>query len=213
MIYEQGGFMLLQLKENYIFAVIRGEDEVDAKEIARNAIKGGIKNIEITFSTPNAEVVIKELKLEFSEDNTVIIGAGTVLTPDLALKAIKSGAEFLVSPHYDEHIQKLSKLYGIEYFPGCGSVTEIMSAKNGGAKIIKLFPGTIFGPSFIKDVHGPIPDVDLMPSGGVSLENIAEWKSKGACAVGIGSALSSKVHKEGYESVRELAAEFVLALK
>ncbi|MDO4635876.1 MAG: bifunctional 4-hydroxy-2-oxoglutarate aldolase/2-dehydro-3-deoxy-phosphogluconate aldolase [Streptococcus sp.] len=205
--------MLEQLKKNYIFAVIRGKDEEDAKNIARFAVKGGIKNIELTFSTPNTETVITDLKNEFAEDKSVIIGAGTVMTSELALKAIEAGAEFLVSPHYDEDIQKLSLLTGVEYFPGCSSVTEIVAAKNAGAKIIKVFPGGIFGPSFIKDVHGPIPDVELMPSGGVSLANIAEWKSKGACAVGVGSALSAEISEKGYESVTELASEFVNALK
>ncbi|MDO4666505.1 MAG: bifunctional 4-hydroxy-2-oxoglutarate aldolase/2-dehydro-3-deoxy-phosphogluconate aldolase [Streptococcus sp.] len=205
--------MLTQLKENYIFAVIRGRDEEDAKNIARYAIKGGIKNIEVTFSTPNAETVISDLKSEFSEDSTVVIGAGTVMDSDLALKAIKSGADFLVSPHYDADIQKLSKLTEVEYFPGCGTVTEIVTAMNGGAKIIKVFPGGVFGPSFIKDVHGPIPDVNLMPSGGVTLDNIADWKLKGACAVGVGSALSAEVKENGYDSVTDLARKFVSALK
>ena len=83
---------------------------------------------------------------------------------------------------------------------------------NGGAKIIKLFPGATLGPSFIKDIHGPIPNVDLMPSGGVSLSNIKEWKNKGAVAVGVGSDLSAKVGSEGYESVTNIAKEFVQAL-
>lgn len=132
---------------------------------------------------------------------------------ELAKEAIKSGAEFLVSPHYDEEIQKVALESGIEYFPGCATTTEIVKAMNGGANIIKLFPGGVLGPSFIKDIHGPIPTVQLMPSGGVSLANIKEWKDKGAVAVGVGSALSAKVGSEGYESVTEIAKKFVSALE
>ena len=123
------------------------------------------------------------------------------------------GAEFLVSPHYDAHIQKVAHDAHIDYFPGCATTTEIVQAMNGGAKIIKLFPGGVLGPSFIKDIHGPIPHVNLMPSGGVSLANIKEWKEKGAVAVGVGSALGAKVATEGYESVTRIAKEFVTELE
>lgn len=205
--------MLEQLKENYFFAVIRGKDEEDAIEIARHAILGGIKNIEITFSTPNAEEVIKDLRQEFSDDLTVVIGAGTVMNSDLARKAIAAGAVFLVSPHFDPAIQELAKEKNVFYFPGCATATEIVTASQAGCPIIKLFPGGVLGPSFIKDIHGPIPEVDLMPSGGVSVENVASWKKAGACAVGVGSALASKVATEGYGSVTTIARTFVEAVE
>ncbi|HEM3725612.1 TPA: bifunctional 4-hydroxy-2-oxoglutarate aldolase/2-dehydro-3-deoxy-phosphogluconate aldolase [Streptococcus suis] len=205
--------MLKQLKENYFFAVIRGKDEEDAKEIARHAILGGIRNIEITFSTPNAATVIKELQEEFSDDSSVVIGAGTVMNLKLAQAAIDAGASFLVSPHFDKEIQDLAQEAEVFYFPGCATATEIVTASQAGCPIIKLFPGGVLGPGFIKDIHGPIPDVDLMPSGGVSVENVAAWKKAGACAVGVGSALASRVHAEGYESVRMIARSFVAALE
>ncbi|MFM0779061.1 bifunctional 4-hydroxy-2-oxoglutarate aldolase/2-dehydro-3-deoxy-phosphogluconate aldolase [Streptococcus suis] len=205
--------MLKQLKENYFFAVIRGKDEEDAKEIARHAILGGIRNIEITFSTPNAATVIKELQEEFSDDSSVVIGAGTVMNLKLAQAAIDAGASFLVSPHFDQEIQDLAQDAEVFYFPGCATATEIVTASQAGCPIIKLFPGGVLGPGFIKDIHGPIPDVDLMPSGGVSVENVADWKKAGACAVGVGSALASRVQAEGYESVTTMARSFVAALE
>ncbi len=204
--------MLSRLKENYFFAVIRGKDENDAKEIARQAILGGIRNIEITFSTPNAATVIHELNEEFSDDLSVVIGAGTVMNIDLASLAVQVNAKFLVSPHFDAAIQELAEAAGVLYFPGCGTVTEIMTAHQAGCRMIKLFPGSVLGPGFIKDVHGPVPSIDLMPSGGVSVDNVADWKKAGACAVGIGSALSARVEAEGYSSVREIAHQFVAAL-
>lgn len=205
--------MLQQLKENYFFAVIRGKDENDALEIARHAILGGIKNIEITFSTPNATEVIHRLSQEFSDDLSVIVGAGTVMSTDLAQKAIDAGARFLVSPHFSEAIQTLAAEHGVLYFPGCATATEIVSAQTVGCPIIKLFPGGILGPNFIKDIHGPIPEVNLMPSGGVSVANVAAWKKAGACAVGIGSALASQVAEAGYGSVTEIARSFVKAVE
>lgn len=205
--------MLKQLKENYFFAVIRGKDEEDAKEIARHAILGGIRNIEITFSTPNAATVIKELQEEFSDDSSVVIGAGTVMNLKLAQAAIDAGASFLVSPHFDKEIQDLAQEAEVFYFPGCATATEIVTASQAGCPIIKLFPGGVLGPGFIKDIHGPVPQVDLMPSGGVSVENVADWKKAGACAVGIGSALASRVQAEGYESVTMIARSFVAALE
>lgn len=203
--------MLDTLKKNYFFAVIRGKDETDAKEIARHAIKGGILNIEITFSTPNARQVIQDLSQEFANDVSVVIGAGTVMDSDLAQQAIDAGAIFLVSPHFDSTIQEIAAKSNVYYFPGCATVTEIVIAQKAGCQIIKLFPGGVLGPSFIKDVHGPIPQVDLMPSGGVSVDNVANWKKAGACAVGVGSALASKVAEKGYESVTEIAKAFVMA--
>ena len=205
--------MLKQLKENYFFAVIRGKDEEDAKEIARHAILGGIRNIEITFSTPNAATVIKELQEEFSDDFSVVIGAGTVMNLKLAQEAIDAGASFLVSPHFDREIQDLAQEAEVLYFPGCATATEIVTASQAGCPIIKLFPGGVLGPRFIKDIHGPVPQVDLMPSGGVSVENVADWKKAGACAVGVGSALASRVQAEGYESVTTIARSFVAALE
>ncbi|MDG3322523.1 bifunctional 4-hydroxy-2-oxoglutarate aldolase/2-dehydro-3-deoxy-phosphogluconate aldolase [Streptococcus suis] len=205
--------MLKQLKENYFFAVIRGKDEEDAKKIARHAILGGIRNIEITFSTPNAATVIKELQEEFSDDSSVVIGAGTVMNLKLAQAAIDAGASFLVSPHFDKEIQDLAQEAEVFYFPGCATATEIVTASQAGCPIIKLFPGGVLGPGFIKDIHGPVPDVNLMPSGGVSVENVADWKKAGACAVGVGSALASRVQAEGYESVTTIARSFVAALE
>lgn len=205
--------VLEQLKQNYIFAVIRGKSSDDAIEISKHSVLGDIKNIEVTYTTPEASKAIAELKALYAKNSEVVIGAGTIMTVELAKEAIAAGAEFLVSPHYDEHIQKVAHDAHIDYFPGCATTTEIVQAMNGGAKIIKLFPGGVLGPSFIKDIHGPIPHVNLMPSGGVSLANIKEWKEKGAVAVGVGSALGAKVATEGYESVTRIAKEFVSALE
>lgn len=201
------------LKENYIFAVIRGESIEDAIEISKAAIAGGIKNIEITFSTPNATEAIKKLIEYYKEDASVIIGAGTVMSLADAKEALNAGASYLVSPHFSLQIAEYSLENEVNYFPGCGTVTEIVNAMNAGCKLIKIFPGGILGPEFIKNIHGPIPTAELMPSGGVSIDNIQEWKRNGASAVGIGSALSRDVKVNGYESVTERSRKFLQKIK
>lgn len=205
--------VLETMKDNYVFAVIRGKDEEDAYEISKASIAGGIKNIELTFSTPNAEEVIQKVAEEYKEDETVVVGAGTVMSIDMAEKALDAGAEFLVSPHFSEEIAKFANEHDVYYMPGCGTVTEIVGAMDVGCEIIKVFPGGILGSGFIKDVHGPIPEAQLMPSGGVSIDNVVEWRENGAVAVGVGSALSRNVEAEGYESVTEVAKQFISVLE
>lgn len=205
--------VLETLKKNYIFAVVRGKDETAGYEICKAAVEGGIKNLEVTFSTPNAEKVMSDLVEFYKEDETVVVGAGTVMTLELAKKAKAAGAQFLVSPHFDAEIAKYAVDNDLDYMPGCATATEIVTAMNAGCKIIKLFPGGQLGAGFIKDIHGPIPEVQLMPSGGVSLDNIKEWADKGAISVGVGSALSKDVDTKGYESVTDIARQFVNALK
>lgn len=203
--------ILNQLTENYVFAVVRGKTEDDGFEISKAAAKGGIKNLELTFSTPNAANCIKRLLEEFKDDETVVVGAGTVMTLDLAKEAVEAGAQFLVSPHFSQEIADYANEVNIHYMPGCATATEIVAAMNAGCEIIKLFPGGQLGAGFIKDIHGPIPEVKLMPSGGVSLDNIDTWIENGAVSVGVGSALSRDVAEKGYESVTETAEKFVAA--
>lgn len=202
-----------QIKKNYLFAVIRAKDAVTAVKVSEAAILGGIKNIEVTYTTPDASKAIKELDFKYKDDPTVVIGAGTVTSSKLAKQALESGAKFLVSPDFSNEIMELAIREKIEYFPGCMTPTEITTAVYAGAKIIKVFPGGIVGPSFIKDIHGPFPEIALMPSGGVNLNNLKDWQKAGACAVGIGSSLTENVEIEGYESVTKKAKEFVQKLE
>lgn len=201
--------LLKQLKENFIFAVVRGKTAEDGFEISKAAVEGGIKNIELTFSTPDAPRVISQLVETYKDDDTVVVGAGTVMSVEMAQEAYDAGAQYLVSPHFSREVAKFARENNIHYMPGCATATEIWGAMQEGSQIIKVFPGGQLGPSFIKDIHGPIPEVQLMPSGGVSMDNIADWIASGAVAVGVGSALSKNVAESGYESVTEIAKQFV----
>lgn len=197
--------ILSKIKKNFLVAVVRGTDDDDAYYISKEIIAGGIKTIEVTFSTMYAESAIKKLSKEFSNDPNVIIGAGTVLDDITARIAILNGAKFVVSPHFDSNISKVCNRYSNPYLPGCGSVTEVINALENGADVVKIFPGGILSSNFIKDVHGPIPYANMMPSGGVNIENIQEWIKNGAFAIGIGSALV----KQGRDKIKEVTKEYI----
>ncbi len=198
---------LNEMHKGYLVAVIRGKNKEDAVEISKQAFKGGIRSLEVTFSTPGAEEAIAELSR--LGESGMIVGAGTVLDAETARIAIMKGARYVVSPHFDGDIATMCNRYAIPYLPGCGSVTEIMQALSYGVDVVKLFPGSLLGPSFIKDVKGPIPHAELMPSGGVSLDNMDKWVKNGAFAVGIGSALTKGVVNGDYSSVETTARAFM----
>ncbi len=203
--------ILNQLHENYLVAVVRGNDEDETKKIVDEIIKGGFKNIEITFTVPNAEEVINQVHKQYGDD--IVLGAGTVLDAATAQIAINKGAQYIVSPHLDTNISKLCNVYSIPYLPGCSSATEIIEALRYGSDLIKLFPGAQLGAGFIKDIKGPVPNVELMPSGGVNLDNVSDWIEKGSFAVGIGGDLTKEFTGNNYEVISEKARKYVEAVR
>lgn len=205
--------IISKMKHNGIVAVVRGKSKQEAVAISSAIIEGGIKNIEATFTTPDNLEVIRELSQKFADNNDVVIGAGTVLDAITARLAILAGAKFIVSPAFDKETAKICNLYGITYYPGCATQTEITTAMQYGCEIIKVFPGGLLKPSFIKDTHGPIPHVELMPSGGVNIDNVGEWVKSGAFAVSIGSALSAGYETKGKSVILENTKAFVKAYR
>ncbi|MBG9209096.1 MULTISPECIES: bifunctional 2-keto-4-hydroxyglutarate aldolase/2-keto-3-deoxy-6-phosphogluconate aldolase [Mammaliicoccus] len=203
--------ILNQLHENYLVAVVRGNDEDETKKIVDEIIKGGFKNIEITFTVPNAEEVINQVHKQYGDD--IVLGAGTVLDAATAQIAINKGAQYIVSPHLDTNISKLCNIYSIPYLPGCSSATEIIEALRYGSDLIKLFPGGQLGAGFIKDIKGPVPNVELMPSGGVNLDNVSDWIEKGSFAVGIGGDLTKEFTGNNYEVISEKTQKYVEAVR
>ncbi|WP_353462901.1 bifunctional 2-keto-4-hydroxyglutarate aldolase/2-keto-3-deoxy-6-phosphogluconate aldolase [Mammaliicoccus sciuri] len=203
--------ILNQLHENYLVAVVRGNDEDETKKIVDEIIKGGFKNIEITFTVPNAEEVINQVHKQYGDD--IVLGAGTVLDAATAQIAINKGAQYIVSPHLDTNISKLCNVYSIPYLPGCSSATEIIEALRYGSDLIKLFPGGQLGAGFIKDIKGPVPNVELMPSGGVNLDNVSDWIEKGSFAVGIGGDLTKEFTGNNYEVISEKAQKYIEAVR
>jgi len=191
-----------------VVAVVRAKNEDQAFKIATACINGGIPAIEVTFTVPDAEKVIYALSQKFSED-VLILGAGTVLDKQTAELAIEHGAKYIVSPGFDKETAEYCVSVGVPYLPGCMTLTEMLTARNSGSEIIKLFPGSHFGPSFIKSVKGPLPDINIMPTGGVDLNNVHEWIQNGCVAVGIGGKLTGPAATDNYEEITNLAKQFV----
>jgi len=204
--------VLHQIETAGIVAVIRADSPAGAAAIADACVKGGVSILEVTFTVPGAPDVIRELVQRF-ENCGALIGAGTVLTHKDALAAIEAGARFLVSPAFNPDVSPLSKNRSVPYIPGCLTITEMIHAQNHGAELIKLFPGSAFGPSYIKAVMGPLPGIRLMPTGGVRLDNVKEWIDAGAVAVGVGSELTHPAKHQDYEGVTKLAKAFVAAVQ
>ncbi|OLS42155.1 bifunctional 4-hydroxy-2-oxoglutarate aldolase/2-dehydro-3-deoxy-phosphogluconate aldolase [Bacillus sp. MRMR6] len=205
--------VLTRISECGVVAVVRAESSEEAFQISEACVKGGIAGIEVTFTVKDAAEVIKGLTSYYENNNEVIIGAGTVLDAATARLAILAGAQYIVSPCFDEETAKLCNLYQIPYLPGCMTITEMKHALEYGVDIIKLFPGSAFGPDFIKAVKAPLPQVNLMPTGGVSLENVAEWIKNGCVAVGVGGNLVAPAKTGNYEQITEIASQYVLRVK
>lgn len=200
--------ILNNIKNVGIVAVVRGETKEKAIKTVDAIVEGGVKGIELTFTVPNADQVISELSNKY-RDTDVVIGAGTVLDPISARIAILAGAQFIVSPSFNEEVAKISNLYQIPYIPGTFTNNEIQSALEAGADIIKLFPGSIAGVGSIKEIHGPFPYVNVMPSGGVNVDNIDEWRQSGALIVGVGGSLSAPADKGDFAAVTANAQKLV----
>src|SRR3982751_316727 len=151
-----------------LIAVIRASSGDAAAHIAESCVEGGVQALEVTFTVPNAAAAIAELTKRY-QSTQVAIGAGTVLDPETARIAILAGAQFVVSPSSDAATARLCRRYQVAYLPGAGTAGEIIRALEDGADIVKVFPGEVLGPAFVKAVRGPLPQAPLMPTGGVSL--------------------------------------------
>jgi 2-dehydro-3-deoxyphosphogluconate aldolase/(4S)-4-hydroxy-2-oxoglutarate aldolase len=201
------------IKEKKVIAIVRGADGSAILPIADALHEGGIRLLEITLNSPNAFESIKSVKQKYSGD--MLIGAGTVLDPESAQAALASGAEFILSPTVNVDTIKLTKRYGGVSIPGAFTPSEILTAFEHGGDIIKVFPASA-GPGYIKNILGPLPQIPLLPTGGVNLGNIAEFMKAGAVGVGLGSALvhTDEPVTDSYLSrLTVKAKEFIEAIK
>lgn len=201
--------VLTTLTDCGVVAVVRADSKEEAIETSKACVKGGIKGIEITFTVQGAEETIRELTNVFADQDDVIIGAGTVLDVTTARIAILAGAEFVVSPNFDKETAKLCNLYQIPYMPGCMTITEMKHALEMGVDIVKLFPGSTFGPDWVKAAKVPLPQVNIMPTGGVDLDNVDQWIKNGCVAVGVGGNLIKFAKTGEFEKVTDQAEKFI----
>lgn len=211
--------LVQQVVEEGVVAVLRGNTPEEVVEMAEQAIEGGIKVIEVTMTVPFALRAIETLAKKYSStakdpSKYAIIGVGTVLDPETARAAILSGSEFVVGPSLNPATVQLCNRYRVPILPGVMTIQEIQTALELGVDIVKLFPGNLFSPSMIKAIKGPLPQANVMPTGGVSLSNLGEWIKAGASAVGIGSDLTNDAVKTGdFRLIAKKSAEYVAAFK
>jgi 2-dehydro-3-deoxyphosphogluconate aldolase/(4S)-4-hydroxy-2-oxoglutarate aldolase len=204
--------VLEQIKHNGIVAIIRGAKPEQIVAIAKALHDGGVKTLEITVDTPRVLSLIEQVIAEFGEE--VVVGAGTVLDPETARAAIMAGARFIFSPTVKLETIRMAKRYGVISIPGALTPTEILSAYESGADLIKVFPANVFGPKYLKDIKGPMPQIPLMPTGGIDLTNVGDYVKAGANALGVGSSLvnsKDEVTDEYLLRLTEKAAQFTAA--
>jgi 2-dehydro-3-deoxyphosphogluconate aldolase / (4S)-4-hydroxy-2-oxoglutarate aldolase len=179
--------IVAEIEKLGIVSIIRLQDPARLRAVVDALIEGGVRAIEVTMTVPGAIELIGKLAPTLSSD--FLLGAGTVLDADTAHRAAGAGAQYIISPVFRPEVITAAHEDGIPAMPGCFTPTEILSAWDAGADVVKVFPATSVGPGYLKDVRAPLPQVKLMPTGGVSIDNAGDWLRAGAVAVGVGSAL------------------------
>ena len=196
-----------------IVAVVRSPDSQQLVEVARALADGGVTVVEITLSVPNALDVIRQVRQALGD--RLLLGAGTVLDPETARAALLAGAEYIVAPTLNLDVIRLCRRYDKLVMPGAFTPTEILTAWEAGADVVKVFPADVVGPAFFKALRGPLPQVRLMPTGGVDLKTAADFLQAGACCLGVGGQLvePKAVAERDFDRIRDLARQYVAIVR
>ena len=204
---------LKTIMDSGMVLIIRTDSEDEAKNIAMAAVEGGIKALEITMAVPNAVKVIEFLANKYKNKN-VVVGAGTVLDAETANMVMLAGARLLVSPNLNPKMIEIANRYQAITVSGAMTPTEITNTINAGADFVKLFPAEFLGPKYVKTVKAPLPQVEIVPTGGVNPDNVKEWFEAGCHVVGVGSFVSKAHKKDGdFTKITQAAKIFVEAIK
>jgi len=204
--------VLKKLQELGLVAVLRGPSPELTVKMVEALIAGGVLGIEITYSTPNAEEVVKTLDRTFGDK--IVLGMGTLTEPAQAEAAVGAGAQFLVSPVCEVELARAMTATGKAVMIGALTPSEVLQAHRLGSDVVKIFPGSLTGPAYIKALKGPFPFIAMMPTGGVSAANVADWFAAGVFGVGAGSELCPpSLAKEGkFDEITQKARDFVAAV-
>lgn len=198
------------LKTLGVVAVIRGDTKQEGYQISKACIEGGLMAIEVAYTNNQASAIIEALTKDYPD---ALIGAGTVLDDVTARMAIMAGAKYVVSPSFNAKTAVLCNRYGVPYIPGCMTIREIVEAMEAGSEIIKLFPGSAFGPSYIGAIKSPLPQASIMVTGGVKLNNVEDWFKAGVDAIGVGGELNKLGAQGEFEEITRIAHEYVANAK
>ncbi|QDV34848.1 bifunctional 4-hydroxy-2-oxoglutarate aldolase/2-dehydro-3-deoxy-phosphogluconate aldolase [Tautonia plasticadhaerens] len=196
-----------------IVAVVRSESGEQLAEVVSALADGGVTAAEITFTVPDAPEVIRAVRKALGD--RIVLGAGTVLDPETARAALLAGAEFLVSPTVNTEVIKLCRRYDKAIMPGAFTPTEVLTAWEAGADVVKIFPAEVGGPPYLKALRGPLPQVRVMPTGGVDLTTAESFLRAGACCLGVGSSLvePAAVRSGDFARIRALAEQYVAIVR
>lgn len=205
--------VIAQIRALGVIAIVRADSGEEALAAARAVRDGGLRAIEVTFTVPGASAIIRRLAEEMGDE--ILLGAGTVLTPELAREAVAAGAEYLIAPDTDPDVIQEAHRLGRPICPGAFSPTEVARAWKLGADLVKLFPAARLGPAYLKDLRAPFPDIPLMPVGGVDAANCADYFRNGAVAIGVGGRLVDRaLLREGrYDEITRRARELADAVQ
>src|SRR5437870_1529346 len=204
---------LRQVLDCGIVAVVRSPDHQQLVEVCRALADGGVSVVEITMTVPNALEVLRQVRQTLGE--RLLLGAGTVLDAETARAVLLAGAEYIVAPTLNLDVIRLCQRYDKLVMPGAFSPTEILKAWEAGADIVKVFPADVVGPAFFKALRGPLPQIRLMPTGGVDLNTAADFLRAGACCLGVGGQLVEPraVAERNFDRLRDLARQYVAAVR
>ncbi len=205
--------ILKRIAELGLLAVLRAPDPAGARRTVDALVEAGVLGIEITYSTPDAASVIAGVKQSYGAE--VLVGAGTLVTHAQVSEAAEAGASYLVSPGLDDEVVASIRATGLPAMAGVLTPTEVMRGVRLGVDVMKLFPGSLGGPSYLRSLRGPFPDVPFMPTGGVSADNVGDWLAAGAIAVGAGSELASAgdISSGDFAGIREKGRRFLTAIR
>ncbi len=201
------------IKDTGIISIVRIDTDFEIEPLFEAVRDGGIKVIEITMGTPNAIKIIETVANEFSGE--MVIGVGTVLDSETARAAILAGAEFIVTPVLKRDVIEICLRYSRIVIPGAFSPSEILSAWEYGADMVKIFPAASLGAGYIKSIRDPLPQIELVPTGGIDINNAAEFIKTGASALGVGGSLinNKMVKEKRFDVIRELSTKFIKIVK
>jgi 2-dehydro-3-deoxyphosphogluconate aldolase/(4S)-4-hydroxy-2-oxoglutarate aldolase len=204
---------LQQVLDCGIVAVVRSPDGAQLVEAVRALADGGVSVVEITMTVPDALEVLRQVRRALGD--RVLLGAGTVLDTETARAVLLAGAEYIVAPTVNVDVIRVCQRYDKLVMPGAFTPTEILTAWEAGADIVKVFPADVMGPAFFKAVRGPLPQVRLMPTGGVDLTTAAAFLKAGACCLGVGSQLvePKAIADRNFDRIRDLALQYTTLVK
>jgi 2-dehydro-3-deoxyphosphogluconate aldolase/(4S)-4-hydroxy-2-oxoglutarate aldolase len=202
--------VLQKIEDVGVVGIIRADDIGCGVMAAEAIFDGGIPAIEVSMTHRGAIEIMAQMTAQLGKKG-LLLGAGTVADPEMARACMLAGAEFIFAHCFSEDVARVCNRYGVPYIPGVGTVTEVMRAFECGVDIVKVFPGEVLGPQFVKAVRGPLPHAKMLAVGGVAIDNLESWFKAGAVGVGLGSALTKPGGRDGTSEAIEAASREIVA--